>query len=533
MILKKPYGFLIKHFKLVHIVITLLLIFVTYKCFSIYSFLNDYINNKYTVSATGGFGSTYVPFILFIVVLFIIVIYLLIASLFKNKKKPSKYYEFSSLYFIILFILLFVVRTILVGMEDTLIEAKLARIYRDISLMTLLPIFPVILISFVRALGFNVKKFDFEKELKEIKLEEEDSEEVEITFNYEGYKIIRILRRFIREFKYYFKENKYIVITICSIVILIFGYLIVSNISKDYDNYYKEDNLFYYNGLNIKVIDSIVTNLDYKGDIIDNSYYIVLQTYIENTSNIKVDFKYDNFKLILNDNYLYPENNIGNYFVDYGVPLYGSSISKSSNGIYTLIYKIDKKDIKSSYKLSLYKGTVSTKEGPLDTFNYIKINPVLVDSRSIVGNYEVGDKVDLSDSNMLNTSIKVNSVDINTKYEYDYQVCLSTEDCRQFKDYISSSNSNKTLLIMKTDYKLDKSSPYKNTSSSFSTFLSNFGRIRYLNSNNEYEYSELVNVTPTKLKNTFVFEVNNNFTSSEEVYLSITVRNKEYLVCLK
>ena len=529
MIFKKPYGFLIKHFKLVHVVITLLLVFITYKWFGIYSFLDDYIKNKYTVSATGGFGTTYVPFLLFIVVLFIIVIYLLIASLFKNKKKPSRYYEFGTFYFIVLFILLFIARNILGGMEETLIEARVARIYRDISLMALMPMVPLIIVSFVRALGFNVKKFDFEKELKDLKLEEEDSEEVEITFNYEGYKLVRVVRRFIREFKYYVKENKYIVIAICTAIVLLTGYMVVTSVTKNYDSNYKEGNLFYYDGLNINIKDSIVTNIDYKGDKIDDYFYLVLQTYIENSGSAQVDFKSDNFKLMLGNDYLYPQNDRASYFIDYGVPLYGKNIKRNTKGVYTLIYKINKKDIRSSYKLSLYKGSITTKDGPIDTFNYVKINPVLIDNKSIVGTYKINNNVSFADSNMLDSSIKFTSFNIDSRYEYDYQVCLSTEDCRQFKDYVTSSNSDKTLLIVKADYKIDKNSPYMNTSNSFPTFLATFGKIRYQNLDNEYKYLPLVNVTPSKLKNTFVFEVSNSFVNSIKKELSITIRNKEYL----
>lgn len=533
MIFKKPYGFLIKHFKLVHLFITLILTFTMYKSFSIYNFLNDYIKNRYTVSTNFGYGDTYVPLFLLISVLLLIILYALIASLFKNKKKPSKYYEFSTVYFIILFILLLVFKDILSGLEEVLLEARTARVYRDISLMSLIPLVPIIVVSFIRTLGFNVKKFDFEKELKDLKLEEEDSEEVEITFNLESYKLVRVIRRFIREFKYYVKENKYIVVAIIVIVLGVSTYLVISNITTDYNSYYKENKNFLYNNLNINIKDSIVTKIDYKGDKIDNNYYLVLQTIIENTTNKEIELKSDNIKLELNNTYYYPENDKGSYFIDYGVPLYGKSIKGNTKGIYTLIYKIDKKDIKNSYRLSLYKNTISTKEGPIDSFNYVKINPVLIENKTIVGNYNINDNISFVDSNMLNTTLKINSIDIKDRYEYDYQVCLSNNDCRTFKDTIMISNSNKILLIMKADYKIDKDSPYYNTSKSLSTFISTFSKIRYLNIENNYKYLNLINVTPNKLKNTYVFEVNKDFINSSEYFLAIDIRNKEYLINLK
>ena len=52
MILKKPYAFLIKHFKVIHLVITVLLCLVIYNGYSIYNFFNAYVQSNYTTSIT-------------------------------------------------------------------------------------------------------------------------------------------------------------------------------------------------------------------------------------------------------------------------------------------------------------------------------------------------------------------------------------------------------------------------------------------------------------------------------------------------
>ena len=89
MVFKKPYAFLIKHFKAVHLVLALLTIYILQATYNIYAFLNDYVKNKYTINSYTGFSSEYVPFILFFAVTLVVIILFLMVLLFQNKKKKS------------------------------------------------------------------------------------------------------------------------------------------------------------------------------------------------------------------------------------------------------------------------------------------------------------------------------------------------------------------------------------------------------------------------------------------------------------
>ena len=68
MILKKPYAFLIKHFKIIHLILSLLMIYIAYKINNILNFVKGYINN----SVNPSLSTNYIGPILFISVLVVI-----------------------------------------------------------------------------------------------------------------------------------------------------------------------------------------------------------------------------------------------------------------------------------------------------------------------------------------------------------------------------------------------------------------------------------------------------------------------------
>ena len=88
MILRKPYAFLIKHFRLLHAIITICMVYLTYRTYKIYSYLSDYIRSgslkveKVDIDLI--FNKT--MFILPIVILLVLLI-LLIVMIRKHKPK--------------------------------------------------------------------------------------------------------------------------------------------------------------------------------------------------------------------------------------------------------------------------------------------------------------------------------------------------------------------------------------------------------------------------------------------------------------
>jgi hypothetical protein len=176
MILKRHYAFLIKRFKLIHLILTFFSVYLIVKSNAIYSFFNLYVKNNYSALITQNFKSNFIsPFLVIITILLIFII-LTIILLLSFKKKKQKIYTLYLGYYIIFLVMLFVYSSIFTGLERGVISADLSRLVRDISLLIYLPQIIFIIITTVRALGFNVRQFEFKKYLKYLNIYDTDIE---------------------------------------------------------------------------------------------------------------------------------------------------------------------------------------------------------------------------------------------------------------------------------------------------------------------------------------------------------------------
>ena len=75
---------------------------------------------------------------------------------------------------------------------------------------------------FLRGLGFDVKKFNFTKDIQELNLTKEDAEEVEIDVSFNTEAVMRGIRKQKREFGYFLKEYRTFIIGILVILYVYF-----------------------------------------------------------------------------------------------------------------------------------------------------------------------------------------------------------------------------------------------------------------------------------------------------------------------
>ena len=77
MILRKPYAFFIKHFKLIHIILTILIAYLIYRTGLLLSFFNEYISTGKSVidqDLTGNLFNLYMFIVPFLIILASIII---------------------------------------------------------------------------------------------------------------------------------------------------------------------------------------------------------------------------------------------------------------------------------------------------------------------------------------------------------------------------------------------------------------------------------------------------------------------------
>ena len=73
MILKKPYGLLIKYFKLIHFILLLLTIYIASHTKIILNFFQDYVANNYYVNILDNMSSHYISLFLYLALLLTLV----------------------------------------------------------------------------------------------------------------------------------------------------------------------------------------------------------------------------------------------------------------------------------------------------------------------------------------------------------------------------------------------------------------------------------------------------------------------------
>lgn len=530
MILKKPYAFLIKHFRLINLILGLLMGFVFYKTYQVLNFFNQYIHNNYMGNFDHGFYQSYISFLLYLVLFLIIIGISAILLLFIYKKKPSKMYAISLVYYIALFILFMIARSNLITLETSTLGVNLARGLRDVIIIFLLPQIPFIIMFIIRGLGFNIYKFRFNEDLKDLELSALDNEEVEVVIKNDGTVLKRNVRRFFREFTYYLKENKFMLILIIIIAVLALAYFIYTKTrTSNYDNTYKEGITFNSLGLDYTVVDSLITNMDYNGNYFtDNAYYVIIRLKVDNNNYEDDTFDLKKFRLEVADELLYPTQDLGNNFIDFS-PVYTTPVvKKNSSNEFSLIYKINEDVINKKLRLKIDNGFVYHNNGTTGKYIYIKLDPDIATNIEKVGDYKINQAISFKDSYLNDTSIKLNNMINTERYIYDYEYCSDT--CRTFKDKLTTDyQNNKTLLIFTYEYKIDTQSAYYKYGQSVNRFLENFVLIKYMN-DGKYVYEDVKNVTPNNLKGKIALEVTNKINSSEEVYLSFIIRNKEYLM---
>lgn len=531
MILKKPYAFLIKYFRIIHIILALPIIYLIVRTGNIVHFFSDYIDTNYYTNVSNIAG-TYINYFMYLAVLIILISGIAIYFLMRKKEKSTIFYFLLIIFYLILFVVLGITHSILSGMELSTLEATSALAFRDISYLFYLPQFLFAAFTIFRGIGFDIKKFNFEVDIKELEITDIDSEEFEFNLNIEDYKIKRNIRRFIREFKYYIRENQFIFTILCTIFIVIIGTLIYLNRGV-YNKTYRETQVLNHNNLSIKVLGSYLTNRDYSGlEFKDNKHYIVLQLSLENHGKEPTKLDYNNFFIELENQRLYPVLDRAEYFLDYGLPIREDTLL--NNGVkntYVLVYEIGKEKINDEFTLKILEQ-VTVKVGEITPlYKLVKLKPEQSLEIKLQNTIKVGKIATFEDTNIGYSSLQIKSYDILDSLIYPYKVC-NNNNCQSLNDKISASSSNYTLLILDAEYFLDKNTIYYRSAKTDRLFPNHFFTIQYNDNAMNLKTMKIENKTPSNYKG-IILQVPNEIKHATKINLLVTIRDKQYVINLK
>ena len=358
MILKRPYAFLIKHFRLIHLIMFSILLYITINARNILNFFKDYITYNGNIEII---SSNYINYYIFIGILLLIILSVIIFYLMKYKNKPRMFYISTIIITLVSYILFMYLFSSLKNLEVTSMSGREIRLLRDISRINFWLLVVISIPIFIRGLGFDIKKFNFSSDLKELNLNSEDSAEVEVNTSINSNTIKRLGRRNIRELSYYYKENKLIINIILLIVVFIIIMIFPFNkyvVNKDL----KENEILSTKAFNLKVNNTYISN---RRRISKNNSYIILNISIIGKIN-KYSLDLDEFVLNSNNNNYIPSQKYYNYFTDIGIGYKNNILDTSTYKNYILIYNVNSSD--NDYKLEY-----------LNSSQKIKLNPVELD----------------------------------------------------------------------------------------------------------------------------------------------------------
>lgn len=529
MILKKPYAFLIKYFKLIHLILMLLIIFFSTKFSKILSFFNGYVKGSTSISENA--SSIYISSILYIVLFIILAFSILMYLLMTKKQKPNKLYLYLFIYYIILFFSIIYAGNLINSLADATLSQQESRAYRDIYLILSMPNYLFIILSFIRGIGFDVKKFNFGKDLSELEISSEDSEEFEIALENDNYKAKRRIRRTIRELKYYILENRFIFTVICGLLLLVSIVLIGLKIFVT-DASSSIGQTINANGFSYTLNKAYETKLNYRGNKIKKEKkYIILDMNITNNltvRNVKSEYMY----LSYDNQKAYFKTSNKNNFSDLGVVYSDDDITQGKTINKLLVFEIPDNVEEDKYTLYIYDQTKYNKDGEEYIYKKYTFTPERPDGKLDEEEKKLNEEIKLGEKLFGNSFITIEAANISGAYEYKYNDCPYNGSCIEKIDVeLPSDPVNKKLLIIR--YKLvkdPKSLFLKNND--INSLFNKYMNISYKNNDKVTEISADARIN-SKIDNIIILEVPQSVENYKDVNLVYKTRYNKYLINLK
>ena len=505
MILRKPYGFLIKHFKLIHLLITAIYIYLLVKVNSILRYYNDYLEG--TANRLNAIKITTNYYL--IAIILSIILCIIIYALMRYKKKPKLLY----FVLIILYVLIALVINISYdGLNQIYIfnslELKTARLYRDI--LRIASLFQYISIAFtlVRGLGFDIKKFNFKEDIADLGLNLDDEEEVELTLgSNEG--IFRRIRRKIREYTYYYKENKLILVAIIATIVIVLSIILFLD-KKVVNKIYNENETVQTDSFNLDVTNTYITSKSSTNKILteEDETYVIVKMYITpytrgsrlNTGYIVLEIGKEKYKLTEKNN---------NNFKDIGTIYTNQSLT--SGAVYIFTFKVPTKNINKNMRLIYLEKTK------------INLSPINLDTEEKTKEIKLKENLNLNETILSNGNINISSIEIKDTFTHDFKYQVEGKD---FTSKLNIKSLSNTLINIKLTYSL----PNKMT---IYELLENYGKIKYIIDNKEYTSNLMNNKTPGIYTEGLFLEVDKDIEKASKIWIELKIRNRKYTYIIK
>ena len=504
MILRKPYAMLIKYFKLIHIAMFIIFGIFVFAIRKIYVFSSDLVKTS-NYYLTEGMAGTYVPIYLFLLIILLVVVSIFIYSLMKKKNKPVLFYEVMMGYLFVLLAILIYFRIFFAGLDGSDIEPLRGVVQRDIILFIYLANYFFVAFNFVRGFGFDIKKFSFDQDKKELDIEETDNEEFELNINIDKDKIVAKIRKEKRELGYYIKEN-IIVVSIVVIIILGFiGFKVYKNVIVP-NKYFNENEVVAISNVSYKVRESMMTPYNkYSLVISKGDTFLVVMVDIINNSDKAGTVGDNRFRLNIGDDYYYPNTNVYTAFSDLGTGFRNNTLKAKTTSSFIVIFKLSE-GIKGRMFFEILRSANDY------SYDRVLLKPKEIEKET--KNANMNEAITIDDVELKFTGYKIEKSSF-----YEYSECEDEEKtkCNTFKKIVSPK-MNEKLMVLDVENSLELGTDF-------------FNNYMWIKTDNK-EYSSK-NLSVVELKNNQIFVSIPKSFESKEFTIIIKKRDVDYNISIK
>ena len=518
MIIRKPYAFLIKNFRKIHIFLLLLCCYVYYKNMQTRSFVSEFLQlgtyDSYNEPITN-----YINPLAIICLLIIIALSVALAIMLRHKKKPWKLYivpVFSYAFMLIVFI--FTISYF--ASYETGTGTTVIRAISDLLFMSALPQYAVIIIWLIRIFGIDLNKFDFKSDQEYLELSNEDKEEMEISIDIDKQSFKRIYKRLKRNLGYFYQEHK-LMVHVIVIISLVAGLASAYNYIFIVHKSYKEGDMIQSSGYTITVHHSYFTDKNYRGEIItEKSNFVILDITLKN-NNPERTVNFNRFHIMNGkNNYSQTYRTYATDFQDLGTTYDKVTLKNGESKRLIMIYKVDK-DLDPTKFVLYYQELDNNKpylrKIKLNIENLTKINKqkekIIKEKETIT----IGEE---------KKSFTIENYELKNQISYNQRVCSSDYNCYSRATILDAKQGNSLLEIFFT------SSDFGGKE--FVDFSMEYGKIDYINNKGESKEISVVDAVNRNYDGNYMYlQVPQDLQEASMIRLVYTVRNKEYTYRLK
>ncbi len=530
-ILRKPYAFIIKHFRLIHLIMLGCLVFIIYNLNDIYHLFHT-LQLSNTTIYTGAY--IYIDNLVYYFVLAALAMAGVVLWLLREKKKPIKLYLFLVVYFILLLVGYSYLFSVLKTIQDEVVNLDTIILTKDIANLMILPGYFGICLCFIRGIGFNIKQFNFSKDIEELQIASQDSEEFEVLIGQNNYKYLRAIRRALRETKYYILENKFAFICVGVGIVTVF-----SGFGIYYYNQYlkklSEEEVTSVNGISYIVNKSYMTENDFKGNRVRKGYkYVVVDMKMHNSTDTDKKLDLDLITLADSEIIYYPTLSRNSKFYDLGVPYREDQIIKSFEDVnVTLAFEIPVSVKTRNFTLRVQYKLESSMDKVIARYRNFAINTVMVDSKDTIKDNNVNETINIDTVGKNKFAITINSYQIRDSYTNKYAVCREDLTCNNISRVIKPSNSTKsTMLVVDFNGMMHDDANFTKTFNTYNKVFANYVSVLYKIGNKEYnEPANIVSMSDVDGK--VFIEIDRRIMNASSISLHFDFRNEKFNVALK